>query len=273
MKPMAKTVRRGCIFAAVLVLLSAFLHRAAGADTNQPAFGGTSPADIATHIRKTFFEARGVYQSQKTNVEAAWHFSRACFDMADIAENDVDRAETAQAGIDAARDVISREPNNVAGHYYLAMNLGELARTKSLGALKLVSEMEHECLAAQRLDEHFDYGGPDRNLGLLYRDAPSIVSVGNRTKARQCLRHAVDLAPEYPENRLNLIESYLLWRDTPAARGDLKKLEDLLPEAHEKFTGADWAASWLDWDRRLASVRRKIQTNPKVVESPRGREN
>jgi len=36
----------------------------------------------------------------------------------------------------------ARSENFAAAHYYLAMNLGQLARTKSVGALKLVKQME-----------------------------------------------------------------------------------------------------------------------------------
>src|SRR5438132_12182095 len=107
------------------------------------------------------------------------------------------------------------------------MNQGQLARTRGLGALKIVDEMQREFIIARDLDAHFDHGGPERNLGLLYRDAPSLGSIGNRNKARVHLQRAAELAPEYPENRLNLIEAYLKWSDRNGARRELKALEDL----------------------------------------------
>ena len=64
--------------------------------------------------------------------------------------------------------------------------------------------MEADFTRARELDERYDWAGPDRNLGLLYRDAPAIGSVGSRSKARRHLKRAVELAPQYPENRLNL---------------------------------------------------------------------
>jgi hypothetical protein len=145
------------------------------------------------------------------------------------------------------------------------MNLGRLADTKrNLGALKIVDEMEREFKAAHDLDERFDYSGSDRNLGLLYWQAPNIVSIGSRTKARQHLQRAVDLAPELPENRLNLIEAFLKWGDrTPAAR-EFKALEDFWPEAHKKFAGIEWTSSWNDWNVRFAVAKKKIvpETKP-----------
>src|SRR5207248_6916974 len=107
------------------------------------------------------------------------------------------RAEIAEQGIAAARQGIERAPRLAAPHYYLALNLGQLARTKKLGALRLVDEMEAELKAAIALDPKFDYAGPHRSLGLLYADAPGWpTSIGNHSKARQHLHTAIELSPE-----------------------------------------------------------------------------
>jgi len=267
-KPIARIIAKWFLFPTLALALTATPARAAG--TNRPSQAPpTATIDVRARAQKEFLDARNRYQSQKTNAEAAWQFARACFDLADAATNNTERAQVAQVGIDAARGLIARQPRLAAGHYYLAMNLGELAETKSLGALKLVSEMERECLAARGEDEDFDFGGPDRNLGLLYRDAPAIISVGSRARARQCLRHAADLAPDYPENRLNLVESYLQWHDIPTARVEMKKLQEILPAAQKKFSGDAWASSWADWYKRIAAAGKKIDEAPKSVESPK----
>src|SRR5947208_15493408 len=109
----------------------------------------------------------------------------ACFDWADLVESNSHRAEIAEQGISAARQALKLEPKMGAAHYYLGLNLGQLARTKKIGALKLVGEMEREFLAAIDLDPKFDFAGAHRSLGLLYLDAPGWpASIGNRTKAR-----------------------------------------------------------------------------------------
>jgi hypothetical protein len=95
----------------------------------------------------------------------------------------------AHEGIQVCRRWLQRAPNQAAAHYYLGMNLAQLARTKSLGALSIVKEMEKEWLATLALDAHCDYAGADRNLGLLYRDAPGFpLSIGSRLKAEQHLQ-------------------------------------------------------------------------------------
>src|SRR5205085_8577123 len=127
----------------------------------------------------------------------------------EFATNSAQRAELADQGIAACRELLAREQNSGPGHYYLGMNLGQLARTKGIGALKIVTQMEREFKAARELDETLDQAGSDRNLGLLYRDAPALGSIGSRSRAKQHLERAVELTPDYPENRLDLIEAFL----------------------------------------------------------------
>ncbi|PYI89113.1 MAG: hypothetical protein DME26_01945, partial [Verrucomicrobia bacterium] len=165
--------------------------------------------------------------------------------------------------------LLAREPNSVPGRYYLGMNLGQLARTRGIGALKLVTEMEREFSAARDLDESFDNAGPDRNLGLLYRDAPGLVSIGSRARATQHLERAVELAPGYPENRLNLLEAFLKWNDRNGVRRELKALEQLWPRARTNLAGDSWTASWADWEDRRQKIRKKVEEPPKAIESPR----
>jgi tetratricopeptide (TPR) repeat protein len=229
-----------------------------------------SNAEIAARANRIYREANSRFQRETNNADAAWQFARACFDAAESATNNAGRAEIAEQGIIACRQLLARATDSVPAHYYLGMNLGQLADTKrNPSAFKFVKEMEREFQAARSLDEKFDCAGPDRNLGLLYWQAPIIISVGSRSKARQHLQRAVELAPDYPENRLNLIEASLKWGDRNGARRELKALEDLWPGARRKFTGETWAASWMDWEPRLENAKKKIGDAPEAIETPR----
>lgn len=221
---------------------------------------------------KAFQDARTQFQSNTNDATAAWQFARACFDLAEFAKDDNERANLANQGIAACRPLITRELKLAAAHYYLAMNLGQLARTESFGALKLVKEMEHEFKIASALDEHFDYAGPSRNLGLLYRDAPGWpISIGSGRKARDWLEHAAELAPHCPENILNLAESYLKWNKRDAAEDELKKLDALWPEAKKEFTDAHWEESWADWSTRRDALRNELNEPQTPIKSPKNR--
>jgi tetratricopeptide (TPR) repeat protein len=228
-----------------------------------PILAGTPSAEkeITSSAQSAYAQAEKRYQDQPRDDEAAWQFARACFDLADIATNRTERAAISERGIAASRQLVARAPNLAPAHYYLGMNLAQLAQTKSLGALRLVKPMEHEFILAGTLDPGLDFAGADRNLGLLYRDAPAIGSIGSRTKARQHLQRAVELAPQYPENRLNLCEAYLNWGDRNEARSELKAAEELWPSARTNLTGAAWASSWADWQARLERLKRKLRSS------------
>jgi hypothetical protein len=176
--------------------------------------GGSLPTNEAAwhasaeFARAEFQRAQTAFRADANNPTNEWQFARAAFEYAEFSTNNTERADLARQGIAASRALVAREPKSAAGHYYLAMNLGQLARTEFFGALRLVHEMEREFLAAAALDARFDHAGPERNLGLLYREAPGWpVSIGSQHKARPFAELAVQFAPDYPENQLNLIES------------------------------------------------------------------
>jgi tetratricopeptide (TPR) repeat protein len=224
----------------VLALLAgalAFANFAGSALADQMAdFSGG-----AARAEKTYRAAHARFLAEPKSAEAAWQFARACFDRAEFPSNDSQRAALANQGIAACRQLIAREPKFAAAHYYLGMNLGQLARTKLLGALKIVEEMESEFKRARDLDEKLDFAGADRNLGLIYLDTPNWpVSIGNRSKAKQHFLRALQLSPDFPENHLNLIEAFLKWTDLVSAQIEAQKLRQLWPDARKKFTGEDW---------------------------------
>jgi tetratricopeptide (TPR) repeat protein len=224
---------------------------------------------FAAYAQRNFQAAQTHYRDAPGETTAAWQFARACFDVADLATNKTERASLAEQGIAAARQAIARESNSAPAHYYLGMNLGQLATTKGLTALRLVLQMQREFMRARDLEAQLDWAGPDRNLGLLYRDAPAIGSIGSRSKAREHLQRAVELAPQYPENRLNLIEAYLQWGESNNARRELAALNEVWPRARTNFVSEAWAASWADWKPRLMKLKKKIETSPKPVGTPR----
>jgi len=219
----------------------------------------TNHAGFRLQAEREYVARRADHASAPTNAAFACVFARTCFERAEFSTNATERAALAEQGIKACREVIKRNSNSAPARLYLAMNLGQLARTRRLSALPIVDEMELQFQAARRLSEHLDHAAPDRYLGLLYREAPALVSVGDRVKARRHLLRAVELAPSFPANRLNLLESYVLWNEKPEARLQLKRLEALLPVARTNLTGANWAGSWADWDQRTARARQALQ--------------
>jgi hypothetical protein len=218
---------------------------------------------FATRAETEFHRAQIRFQSDPQNSTNAWQFARTSYDFADFATNNAQRAAIANQGIAACRQSLARNSNSAPTHYYLAMDLGQLARTEFIGALKIVKEMEREFKTAAALDAQFDFAGPERNLGLLYRDAPGWpISIGSNRNARAFLEKAEKLSPDYPENHLNLAETYLQWHEPGAAEVELNALDSLWPKAQTNFIGAQWEQSWDDWSTRRDAARKELGQIP-----------
>jgi tetratricopeptide (TPR) repeat protein len=211
---------------------------------------------------KAYETAKARYQTNVNDDALARTFASACFDRADLASKDSVRASTANEAIQVCHRWLQRAPDSGAAHYYLGMNLAQLARTKTLGALPIVKEMEKEWLTTVALDPHCDYAGADRNLGLLYRDTPGFpLSIGSSVKAEQHLQHAIELDPEYPENHLNLIETDLKHKPEAVA-AEYEKLRAILPAARKQFAGPQWQSAWEDWDPRQKKIQSSLPPAP-----------
>jgi len=219
----------------------------------------TTPIDVA---RNALQEAAIRYEREPQSLEAAWKYGRACFDLAEEALPKAERARLAERGIEACKKAVAMDDHSAPAYYYLGMNLGQLARTKGLGALKIVGQLKSAFERARELDERQEYAGPDRNLGLLFRDAPSW-TVGDRKEAQVHLTKAVALAPDYPDNRLELIEGYFKWGDRVSAQTELETLEKQWPKLHQQFSGPKWERQWVDWQTRLEGFQKKIEKTRK----------
>jgi hypothetical protein len=228
----------------------------------------SQPADPSEFVRRAtvaYQLTRAQFQSATNGSPAAWQFARACYNLADFATNDSTRADLALQGIEASRKLIKETPQSGPAHYYLGMNLGQLARTELLGALTLVREMETEFKTAWGLDQQVDHAGAARSLGLLYRDAPGWpTSLGSQRKAREWLDRANHASPDFPENPLVLAESHLLWGEPVLAGEKVKELDLLWPHARTNFTGQAWEHDWADWTARRVAAEKRLadQTTP-----------
>jgi tetratricopeptide (TPR) repeat protein len=239
--------------------------------TLQLAFG-EEPSPREAIAQSAYQSAKAEHESAPQDVEAAWQFGRACFNWAEFSTNDIQRAALAQEGIRACESAIEQEPDSAPANYYLGMNQGQLARTMNLGALKLVTRMDSHFQKARELRPDFDQGGPDRNLGLLYLEAPGWpVSVGNRSKARSHLHKAVEVAPLFPENRLNLMEAYDRWDQSKLLQRELIRWDENLEAARLEFSGSRWQEQWEGWEQRIKLLRDHLSKAPPDLRSPRAR--
>jgi hypothetical protein len=232
---------------------------------------GATTNVFAARALQHYEAAQARFEREPTSPEAAWRLGRAAFEWAEFATNHTQRAALAQQGIAACRQALGTDEALAPAHHYLALNLGQLARTKTIGALSLVRQMERHFKRSIELDPKFHFAAAERSLGLLYQDAPGWpASIGSQSKARLHLERAAALAPDYPENQLCLLEALVKWGEEAQARERARGLPALLARARQTFAGDDWADDWADWDARWARLRNRLAVPDASADSAAG---
>ncbi|HEX4349059.1 MAG TPA: hypothetical protein VH251_01665 [Verrucomicrobiae bacterium] len=217
---------------------------------------------FAARAEQSFIHAQKEFAAHPDIATNAWALGYRSFEWSEFATNEQQRADVVQVGIDACRKLLVSDPNSAPAHYYLGMNYGGLAQAEapSLAAYRLIGDIEWEFRFAANLDEKLDYAGPVRCLGLLYRDAPSWpISIGSKRKARETLEHAAALAPDYPDNQMNLVESYIRWHQSTEAEAAWQKLALIWAAAKTNLAGPAWEPYWDDWITRKAAAKADFQ--------------
>ncbi len=226
---------------------------------------------FAARAEQAFVHAQKELAAHPEVATNAWALGYVSFEWSEFATNEQQRADVVQVGIAACKQLLVRDPNSAPAHYYLGMNYGGLAEAEapSLAAYKLIRDIEWEFRFAANLDEKLDYAGPVRCLGLLYRDAPSWpISIGSKRKAREYLEHAAALAPDYPDNQMNLVESYIRWRQPAEAGAAWKKLALIWPNARTNLASLAWEPYWDDWITRKAAAKADFEKSFKQSLEP-----
>jgi hypothetical protein len=235
--------------------------------------GEVTRAGEIERVTRNHAAARARCDAAPSNIAPALAFSRACFELAEFATNSAQRAALAEAGIAASRLTLALEPTNAAAQCALGLNLGQLARTKTLGALKLVPQIEAAWLVAADLDPRFNHAAPHRLLALLYEGAPGWpISIGSRSESRTNFLKAVELAPDYADNWLSFLEVCLDWNDLKSARELIPKTTAAMVQARLRFTAPEWAWARQDWEKRWLVAQKRLAAAERRARSPEHRQ-
>jgi tetratricopeptide (TPR) repeat protein len=150
--------------------------------------------------------------------------ARVCFILGDLAEK-AQRQNFYDKGRTYAEMLLKTQPDQVAGHYWLALNLCGLADVGSaLRGRKLLPTIIEELQRSLTLEETYDQAGAHRVLGRIYFQAPRRpLSVGDLQKSLKHLTAAVRLAPDNSTNHLYLAETLLRLKNQYQARQELQQ--------------------------------------------------
>ena len=185
-------------------------------------------------------------------VELLWRGARACAWLTEEFGDKQRRASFAQKGVDYSRRAVEIDPKRVEAYYYLGINLGQSATTKTVGAYSMVPKVVKAGEAAMKLDERFDHAGPARLIGTVYAKAPPWpASIGDIDEGIKYLARAVELAPDYPQNHLHY--------------GDALTVDNKLDEAEREYklvldaqVPAEWTHRAERWKRDAAIGMKKV---------------
>jgi tetratricopeptide (TPR) repeat protein len=174
---------------------------------------------------------------------AQWQAARALEFLAENETRPELRRESAQRGIVLARRASKLKPDGVEGCYWYALNVGWLADVDRSYGLDAVGEMQTALKRAIELDEHYDFAGPLRVLGILYLRTPQPpASIGSPRKGLQLLQRAAKLFPDYPENYLYLAEALHDNGRADEAKEALQKVLEAKPWPDQQFESEQWKA-------------------------------
>ena len=189
--------------------------------------------------------------------ELLWRGSRACAWLTEEFTDKQRRASYAQKGLDLAKRAVEVDPKRVEGQYYLGINTGQSATTKTVGAYMMVPRVVKAGEAARKIDEHFDHAGPSRLVGTVYAKAPPWpASLGDLDEGLQHLSHAVAIAPDYPQNHLHYADALVSDGKLADAEREYRLVLDakVLPE---------WAHRYERWKRDAEEGMKKIAEKKK----------
>jgi tetratricopeptide (TPR) repeat protein len=131
-------------------------------------------------------------------------------------------------GVNFGKEAVTLNPRAIYGNYWYASNVGSLGLCRGMMAsLASVDPMKKSYEIVLKENEKFFFAGPHRALGRLYHMAPGWpISVGNKTKALHHLEKAVEIAPEFFNNRLYLAELYIDIGNREKAKKELEWMID-----------------------------------------------
>lgn len=209
-------------------------------------------------FEKAFAAASRAFELSPKDAGAAWRASRGAFELADQSEDKEAVLRYARLGTALGEKAVALSPSCGECHYFLAVNLGIIARAATTsGALELVKRVhQHARAAVAKLPDYLE-GGPSLVLGLLLvRAPPWPTSIGDLDEGTKLLQGVVERFPESPLARLFLAEAYMLDKKYEPAKSELRRVLGARKEGRWGRIGGRWRREAKKLLRRI-SVRER----------------
>jgi hypothetical protein len=217
----------------------------------EPPKGG---ALIKTHALECALD--DLRADDKPTVPSSRLGSQLCLLLAARQADPLQREQLASEGVRFAEKALAlggdRDPEV---HYYLAANLGLVARENVAVAMDNLPRLENEMQRAVALNPDIDDGGPLRLLGMLYLKAPPWpAGIGDGDKALDLLGQAVRNHPTHPLNHLFYAEA--IWDMEGEEAGD--KVRTQIATGKRLLDLGNWGYNREPWGKEFAAVQGAI---------------
>ena len=203
----------------------------------------TMPLDVEASQDPGRSTASEAHEVDKSVEEAA-----RLFRLGNAAEQEAEKRKFHEEGFRLAESARAAAPANPGALLQWTLHASAIAALdKNLAALRRIKEIEATLLHLRDLAPAYDHAAADRTLGLLYRNAPMIISVGSTVRAGRHLKEAFARDPAYPGNCIFLADFYLGEGDKREAR----KLAKACGTEEKLAPYPEHAAEWARISRRI----------------------
>jgi len=188
-------------------------------------------------------EARGPASLSHSMTEA-----ERLFRLGATTSDESEKRKLHEEGFRLAEDARTSSPDDPGALLQWTMHASAIAAMdKNLAALARIKDIEATLLRLREIAPGYRHAAADRTLGLLYRNAPMIISVGSTARAGRHLKEAFAKDPAYPGNCIFLADFYL-------AEGEKREARRLTKEcgtADKIAAFPDEAPEWSRIARRI----------------------
>jgi len=184
--------------------------------------------------------------------ESAWKLARACYWLGSHVATDQRRPQL-DRGIEAARRAIAAEPQQPAGHFWLAATMGAMAEIAGMRAgLRYRGEIKRELEQVLALDPAYENGSADRALGRWYFKVPGLFG-GDDRKSLEHLKRSLTYDPDSAASWSFMAETLRELGKRDEAKRALQKV------LSAPVSDPEWAPETREFQRQAAAALQNLR--------------
>ena len=194
--------------------------------------------NISGNAQKSFDIAEAALKAGGDEFEARWRMARGAFWVAERTSDKKLKETMGWRGYDEGLKASKLQPGRVEGYYFGVISLGQYSI--AIGVLKAIGKgvkgkFESMGNKAVAVNPNFDFGGPDRAMGVYWRDLPKIAR--DLKKAEAHMKASIAKGDVKIRSHFYLAEIYLMTDRREMAKVELERCSKMDPAAEDYADG------------------------------------